>query len=212
MQVSSRLLRAIDGAIERVGASALTLASADREHRALETIALVARGANGAPPHAPSVEALGELAAAKVWSWLDDDRAEVAPALRVVELAPELVARVHERTRDAWWAIALRADRHPLGLSFVAHPRVTDAVRMCLACNEMAAELARRAKETPRRVDASTGFPTFDEAMRLHIERALARAGGRIEGPRGAARLLGIHPNTLRSRMARLGMSPARTR
>ncbi len=49
-------------------------------------------------------------------------------------------------------------------------------------------------------------FPTLDDAMRMHIERALARCGGRIEGPGGAARLLGLHPNTLRSKMNKLGV------
>ena len=51
-----------------------------------------------------------------------------------------------------------------------------------------------------------TAFPTLDDAVREHITRALERCGGRIDGPRGAARLLAIHANTLRSRMARLGM------
>jgi hydrogenase-4 transcriptional activator len=44
-------------------------------------------------------------------------------------------------------------------------------------------------------------FPTLDEAMVRHIEAALARTGGRIEGTGGAADLLGINPHTLRSRM-----------
>ena len=44
---------------------------------------------------------------------------------------------------------------------------------------------------------------SLDAAMREHIERALAAAGGRIEGPRGAARLLQINPHTLR-RMRKL--------
>ena len=40
--------------------------------------------------------------------------------------------------------------------------------------------------------------------MRRHIERALARTRGRIEGRRGAAALLGINPHTLRARMRKL--------
>ncbi len=40
---------------------------------------------------------------------------------------------------------------------------------------------------------------SLDEAMREHIHRALAAAGGRIEGPAGAARLLQINPHTLRA-------------
>jgi len=49
-------------------------------------------------------------------------------------------------------------------------------------------------------------FPTLDEAMRRHIEAALLRCNGRIEGEHGAARLLAIHANTLRSRMHKLGI------
>jgi len=49
-------------------------------------------------------------------------------------------------------------------------------------------------------------FPTLDDAIRAHIERALERCQGRIDGPKGAAKLLAIHPNTLRSRMEKLGM------
>ena len=49
-------------------------------------------------------------------------------------------------------------------------------------------------------------FPTLDDAIRLHIGLALERCQGRIDGPKGAAKLLAIHPNTLRSRMEKLGM------
>jgi transcriptional regulator with GAF, ATPase, and Fis domain len=40
--------------------------------------------------------------------------------------------------------------------------------------------------------------------MRAHIESALAATHGRVEGPRGAARLLAINPHTLRARMRKL--------
>lgn len=48
--------------------------------------------------------------------------------------------------------------------------------------------------------------------MRRHIERVLAAAGGRIEGPVGAAALLKINPHTLRAKMRKLGMDWARLR
>jgi len=47
---------------------------------------------------------------------------------------------------------------------------------------------------------------TLEAAERAHIRRALERTGGVIHGPRGAAVLLGINANTLRSRMDRLGL------
>ncbi len=53
---------------------------------------------------------------------------------------------------------------------------------------------------------------SLDEAMRLHIERALQATGGRIEGRRGAAELLEINPHTLRARMRKLGISWAKFR
>ena len=55
--------------------------------------------------------------------------------------------------------------------------------------------------------DESGPLPTLDQAMRAHIERALARTQGRVEGPQGAARLLAINPHTLRARMRKLGVA-----
>jgi len=49
----------------------------------------------------------------------------------------------------------------------------------------------------------------LDEAIAAHIRRALAHCGGRVDGPQGAARLLGLNPSTLRSKMRKLGLKPA---
>jgi PAS domain S-box-containing protein len=48
---------------------------------------------------------------------------------------------------------------------------------------------------------------TLDEAEREHILRALEATGWRIEGPKGAAAMLKLHPSTLRFRMKKLGLS-----
>lgn len=45
---------------------------------------------------------------------------------------------------------------------------------------------------------------SLDSAMVRHIERALAATGGQVEGPRGAAKMLGINPHTLRAKMRKL--------
>jgi PAS domain S-box-containing protein len=47
---------------------------------------------------------------------------------------------------------------------------------------------------------------TLREVERQHIMATLDRAGWRIEGPQGAARLLNMNPSTLRSRMQKLGI------
>jgi formate hydrogenlyase transcriptional activator len=50
------------------------------------------------------------------------------------------------------------------------------------------------------------GGGSLDSVQRRHIEAVLERTGWVIEGERGAARELGLHPNTLRSRLKKLGL------
>jgi transcriptional regulator with GAF, ATPase, and Fis domain len=52
----------------------------------------------------------------------------------------------------------------------------------------------------------SHAFLTLDQAMARHIQDALEKTNGRIEGKGGAADLLEINPHTLRSRMKKLGV------
>jgi transcriptional regulator with GAF, ATPase, and Fis domain len=59
------------------------------------------------------------------------------------------------------------------------------------------------ATATSSRMRAGVIAP-LNEAMRAHIEAALRATHGRVEGARGAARLLQINPHTLRARMRKL--------
>jgi DNA-binding NtrC family response regulator len=47
----------------------------------------------------------------------------------------------------------------------------------------------------------------LDEANAVHISEVLKLAKGKIDGPGGAAEMLGINPSTLRSRLDKLGIS-----
>ena len=47
---------------------------------------------------------------------------------------------------------------------------------------------------------------TLEELERTHIVAVLNQTGGVVEGPRGAAKILGLHPNTLRHRIQKLGL------
>jgi PAS domain S-box-containing protein len=47
---------------------------------------------------------------------------------------------------------------------------------------------------------------SLDSSTRKHILAALVRSNWIIDGPRGAAKALALHPNTLRSRMKKLGI------
>jgi formate hydrogenlyase transcriptional activator len=54
---------------------------------------------------------------------------------------------------------------------------------------------------------AGKASAALDDVQREHILNVLRQTKWVIEGPRGAAALLGLHPNTLRSRLRRLGLS-----
>jgi transcriptional regulator with GAF, ATPase, and Fis domain len=56
--------------------------------------------------------------------------------------------------------------------------------------------------------DATSATSVQLEAVeRTHIKSVLEQAGWVIEGPKGAAAALGLHPSTLRSRMKKLGIT-----
>ncbi len=46
----------------------------------------------------------------------------------------------------------------------------------------------------------------FDETVASHIRRALEASGGRVDGEKGAARLLNMNPSTLRTKMRKMGI------
>ena len=59
----------------------------------------------------------------------------------------------------------------------------------------------------PNRLEAHSGnMETLEEIERQHILKVLAKVHGKINGPGGAAEYLGLHPETLRSRIRKLGI------
>jgi transcriptional regulator with GAF, ATPase, and Fis domain len=53
---------------------------------------------------------------------------------------------------------------------------------------------------------APSALSTLDALQADHIRRVLAATNGIVDGPRGAAQILGLNPSTLRFRMKRLGI------
>jgi transcriptional regulator with GAF, ATPase, and Fis domain len=60
-----------------------------------------------------------------------------------------------------------------------------------------------RSDQTPV---AGGDWKTFDEMQRDYILRALKKTQGRVTGPKGAGRLLGLNDRTLMSKMRRFGI------
>ena len=64
----------------------------------------------------------------------------------------------------------------------------------------------KRAAETP----IEEGPYRLDDVIIAHINRVLAKTGGKVHGPDGAAGLLGINSSTLRNKMNKLGIQYGR--
>jgi len=63
---------------------------------------------------------------------------------------------------------------------------------------------------SPETPEMGEGLMTLADLERRHIERVLASTRGKISGSGGAAEVLGLHANTLRYRMKKVGISTGR--
>jgi transcriptional regulator with GAF, ATPase, and Fis domain len=94
-----------------------------------------------------------------------------------------------------------------LGTFEPGSPPATDAMRPPQSAAPPRVEAVRVSGQP-----SATSVQPLDEAIRSHIASALEATHGRIEGPFGAAKLLGVNPFTLRARMRKLGIDWARYR
>jgi transcriptional regulator with GAF, ATPase, and Fis domain len=58
----------------------------------------------------------------------------------------------------------------------------------------------------PGKPDPNAPIPTLEEQEKKLIFMALEKTGWRVSGEKGAAKILGINPHTLTSRMNKLGI------
>ena len=78
-----------------------------------------------------------------------------------------------------------------------------------VALSEGCLETAETHAGDTSEVRTAAGLPTLEEMERSHILAALRQTNGVVDGAGGAARILNIHPNTLRHRMGKLGVTRA---
>jgi transcriptional regulator with GAF, ATPase, and Fis domain len=60
--------------------------------------------------------------------------------------------------------------------------------------------------QSPAEASSGGAVETLETVIDNHIRNVVAQCGGRLDGPFGAARLLGLNVNTLRSKMRKLGI------
>jgi len=67
-------------------------------------------------------------------------------------------------------------------------------------------QLAEKLDDSGSAISDEKLITSLAEVEKLHILKILGQTNWRIDGPKGAAVLLGLHPNTLRGRMQKLGI------
>jgi len=72
--------------------------------------------------------------------------------------------------------------------------------------SEALRDTAREVGEAAQPAGPSSSIKTLEEVERAHISAVLEQTRGVVEGANGAAKSLGMHPNTLRHRMEKLGI------
>ena len=87
-----------------------------------------------------------------------------------------------------------------------------DLMPVAAAAKGMEAPKADSPEDRRTDLKSSTPLLTLDEVERNHIIAALQHADGVVDGPKGAAKILNLHPNTLRHRMNKLGIKGSRHR
>ena len=78
--------------------------------------------------------------------------------------------------------------------------------QLSVSASEALRDPAREVAEAAQPTGPSFTLKTLEEVERAHISAVLQQTHGVIEGANGAAKTLGMHPNTLRHRMEKLGI------
>ena len=133
-------------------------------------------------------------------------------AFRFGVLAPELAREDIDLLSRYSWPGNIRELEAVLARAVLLAKEGRVDLRSAMGLNAGSGERVRTAASTVATKSDIAESVSLEGLQRLHIERTLQETLGRIEGPFGAARVLKIHPNTLRSRLRKLGIDARKFR
>ncbi|TWT43799.1 Formate hydrogenlyase transcriptional activator [Phycisphaerae bacterium RAS1] len=219
--VQAKLLRVLqDGDFERVGGSrtlhthARVIAATNRNLLAACDAGTFRRDLyyrlNVFPIHVPSLSERREDIPLLVQAFVGQFSRRMGK--RVESIAPESLASLMERD----WPGNIRELKHVIERAMILCDgtvlAVEDAPRRTPAASPVAMYAPRVETATaapfllPAAAPAGISDLSLNSVQAEHIRRVLIQTRWRIDGPRGAARILGLKPSTLRFRMKRLGI------
>ena len=202
IDVQAKLLRVLqDGTFERVGSTRTIRADVRivaATNRDLERAMAEGRfredlfyRLNVFPIRLPPLRERREDIALLVWSIINRRQGEVG---RHIDEVPRRVMRALESYE---WPGNVRELENVIERALILSAGPT------LRVDEFSG-LGTRGTERPA---SSSPLRTLDEVDRDHIRSVLERCGWRVNGEGNAAEVLGLHPNTLRFRMKKLGIA-----
>jgi transcriptional regulator with GAF, ATPase, and Fis domain len=203
LDMQGKLLRVLqEGDFERVGSSRtrrVDVRIIAATHHDLE--AAVAEGQFRAdlyyrlsvfPIHVPALRDRREDIPSLVWFFIHNHQRELG---RRITKVPDAVLNA---LRDHHWPGNVR--------------ELENAIERALICSTSETLQLDVVLGSKPRDKATVTSGTLDDVQRLHIESTLRQCGWRINGIGNAAERLGLHPNTLRFRMKKLGIVSAAAR
>ena len=108
-----------------------------------------------------------------------------------------------EKLQTLPWHGNIRELENMVERAMILNLTAPDRSRLCFDGLEPDLPPAPAAPQPPREPDHLT-LLRLDQVMADHIRRVLEHTGGKIQGPDGAAAVLGLHPSTLRHRLKKL--------
>ena len=123
-------------------------------------------------------------------------------ASRMGKHVDQIPPGVLEILKNYEWPGNIRELRNVLERAVIATP--DRVLRLAESLKVIKGEQRRGSGSDPEKLES------LDNVSRRHIVQVLKTVNWRVEGPQGAAEILGLKPSTLRSRMRRLGIKRQR--
>jgi len=118
-------------------------------------------------------------------------------------------AAATERFRSYSWPGNVRELQNVIERAVILSPGPlleVDTDLISVSSSATPGETTRKEAAVVEPIASAPALKTLDEVERDHISAVLLQTHGVIEGANGAAKTLGMHPNTLRHRMEKLGL------
>jgi DNA-binding NtrC family response regulator len=124
-------------------------------------------------------------------------------------MVPEIDPAAFNRIKDYPWPGNVRELENAVERELI-RCQAEQKQTLCFSDYVTDTPVSKTKSSLPDPITADTNQPSpalLEDAIRQHITATLERTGGKIQGDDGAAKLLGLHPSTLRHKLRKLDIA-----